>query len=147
MVNKYWLYIIVVFGVFLVLMGGKLVHLITYKTAKGRIAGYEEEWVSNSRGGGYTKRYPKVMFYTPQYEVTILAPSFMYEASEDMSSVTVYYSPKKPTNAFVYNFYGFWGTAMIYFLPFFLVATICTFSPNFIPKFINFRLLERKLFE
>lgn len=119
--------------------------MITYEKTIGRKAGYYLKKVS-TKTGGYTKSYPRIRFYTDEYEVTFLAPSYMKEPYEGVEEFIVIYDKKEPENAYAYNFYGFWAQPLSYLLPIFLIWTILIFSVDFIPKRINLREIQKKYF-
>lgn len=144
-INKYYLYFIVLFAVLLISMGPNSIHLLTYQKTPARVFGYEEF----ETGGSYDsriERFPRIIYTINDVEYTLLAPSFMAEASKKMDSVTVYYDASNPEKAFLFNFYGFWGPQMVFVIPFFLIWTGFVFSPGIIPRRIDLKALEKKLF-
>jgi hypothetical protein len=143
MISKYSLYIIVLFILSALFLGPRFFYMLTYERTIGRKAGYYYEKIS-TKTGGYTKLYPKIRFYTDEYEVIFLAPSYMKEPYEGIEEVAVIYDKKNPENAYAYNFYGFWGPVLVYYLPIFLVWTILVFSINFMPKRVNFKAFLKK---
>ena len=145
MLNKYVLYISVTLIVSIILLGPRFYYQLTYERTTGRKAGYYKEEV-RTKTGGYVLTYPKIKFYTKDYEVTFLAPSFMDEPYAGVEELDVIYDKNKPENAYAYNFYGFWGPVLVYYIPFFLIWTIIIFSVDFIPKRIHIKDLEKRLF-
>ena len=145
MINKYILYLIVTLLVSLILIGPRIYYILTYERIVGRKDGVYREEVS-TKTGSYIKTYPKIKFETKQDEVTFLAPSYMEEPYAGIDEIEVIYDKNNPENAYAYNFYGFWGPVFIYYLPFILVWTIIIFSADFIPKKINYKILEKRMF-
>lgn len=144
-INKYHLYFIVLLAAFAISMGPRFVHLYTYKQTKGIVAGYEKNEVY-TKNGKRIINIPLIVFMAGEEEVTIYGPTFMNDEIGENAILIVYYNEKKPTSAFIYNFYDFWGSVLIYLGPFVLVWTACIFGVGFIPKYINLKVLEGKLF-
>lgn len=140
MVNKYALYVYVLLAAFLVTMGPTLVHLQTYKSTIGRVFGFKERLVYG-KYNSYYKRFPRVNYTVNNEAYSIYGPSYMEEASRNMDSVTVFYNASNPAEGIIYNYYGVWGRALTFLIPFFLIWTICIFSVDFIPKRVNLRQL------
>jgi hypothetical protein len=53
------------------------------------------------------------------------------------SRVLVMYDRDNPGKAYIKNFFGLWGNAFIYLLPFFIIWTICIFHYDLIPKVVK----------
>lgn len=131
-INKYLLYFIVLFVVFSLFLGKRIVRSLTYKHTKGVVTGFDY-YERLSKYGTTSTKYPVIEFDTEKYHVTITAPSYMSETVYVDKIVDVIYDPKKPANAYVNNFYGLWGNAFIYLLPFFLIWTIIIIGKDLIP--------------
>lgn len=131
-INKYLLYFIVLFIVFSLFLGKRIVRRLTYKQTTGVVTGFDYT-ERLSKYGTTSRKYPVVEFDTDKFHVTITAPSYMSETVYVDKIVPVIYDPKKPTNAYVNNFYGLWGNAFIYLLPFFLIWTIIIIGKELIP--------------
>lgn len=136
-INKYLLYFIVLFTVFAFFLGKRIVHAITYKHTQGVVTGFDYY-----EGRKYTKKYPIVEFKTEKYVVEFRAPDYMAETVYVDKIVDVIYDPDQPTNAYVNNFYGLWGNAFIFLLPFFLIWTIIIIGKDFVPTQV--KLFARK---
>lgn len=132
-INKYLLYFIVLFIVFAFFLGKRIVRKLTYKQTTGVVTGFAYSERRPGKFGSTSNKYPVVEFDTDKYHVTITAPSYMSETVYVDKIVTVIYDPKKPTNAYVNNFYGLWGNAFIFLLPFFLIWTIIIIGKDLIP--------------
>lgn len=135
-INKYTLYIIVLLTVFSIFLIPRLYVLLNYHRTNAIVTGFHNERLTG-KSGWYTNSYPIIEFDTEKDHITFYAPSYMYETVKIDSLVQVIYNPKQPTNVYVNNFYGLWGKAFIFLLPFFLIWTICIFSVNFIPRNIK----------
>ena len=140
-INKYLLYFIVLFTVFALFLGKRIFHAITYKHSKGVVIGFDY-----SEGRKYTKKYPIIEFEAEKYVIEFTAPSYMAESVYVDKIVDVIYDPKDPGNAYVNNFYGLWGNAFIFLLPFFLIWTIIIIGKDFVPKRVRLFSSSRRFF-
>ncbi len=128
-INKYLLYFIVLFIVSAIFLGKRIVHAITYKHTKGVVIAFDYY-----EGRKYTNKYPIIEFETEKYVIEFRAPSYMAENVYVDKIVEVIYDPDNPSNAYVNNFYGLWGNAFVFLLPFFLIWTIIIIGKDFVPK-------------
>lgn len=131
-INKYLLYIIVLFIFCLLFLGKRIYHAAVYKHTKGTVTGFEIH-----KGRRFVKQYPIIEFEANGYRISFLAPSYMKETVYVDKLVEVIYDEDEPVNAYVNNFYGLWGNAFIYILPFFLFWTIVIIGKDFVPKRIR----------
>lgn len=123
------MYFIVLFAVFAFFLGKRIVHALTYKHTQGVVIGFDYY-----EGRKYTKKYPIVEFKTEKYVIEFRAPDYMSETVYVDKIVEVIYDTNNPRDAYVYNFYGLWGNAFIFLLPFFLIWTIIIIGKDFVPK-------------
>lgn len=131
-INKYLLYVLVLLIVFGFFLFPRIIYLLTYTHAKGVVTGFEYS-KGTGKYGRTSKRYPKIEFDTDKYHVTFYGPSYMESTVYTEKIVDVIYNPNNPQKAYINNFYGLWGNAFIYLLPFFLIWTIIIIGKDFIP--------------
>jgi hypothetical protein len=110
----------------------QLYKIATYKRAIAQVSGTIDQHLRRR-----TDHYPIIYFETEAHKVRFTAPSFMYEMMDIGSHVEVFYDPERPSQAYVNNFWGLWGTRFIYFFPIFILLTACTFSVDLLPKTIK----------
>jgi hypothetical protein len=84
--------------------------------------------------------YPLIEYYTSEYRVRFLAAQYLRDFMEMNQKVTVLHSKGHPENAYVLEYYGLWGTGILYFGVFVLFITPLTFAGALFPKYFKILL-------
>lgn len=123
-INKYLLYLIVNIIVFGILLLPRVYFLATFTKTEGMVTGFDY---------GYKYAVPIIEFKAGDMEYSFYGPDYMKENVNSGQKIQVIYNPKNPKQAYVNNFYGFWGDPFVYLLPFFIIFTIIIIGKDFIP--------------
>jgi len=75
------------------------------------------------KGRGY-RDYPIIRFETDSYSISFTSTKELIGVAKYGDSVPVLYSPKENTEAYVYNFSGYWIRHLGYIIPLVLVITL-----------------------
>jgi hypothetical protein len=84
--------------------------------------------------------YPLIEYYTSEYRVRFIAAQYLRDFMEMNQKVTILHSDLHPEDAYVLDYFGLWGTGIVYFGVVVLFLTPLTFAGALFPKIFLIKL-------
>jgi hypothetical protein len=135
-INKYVLYVQLVILTALIILAPRACQLQTYQTTTGIIEGYTQI----ERRGKYNRivdLHPRIRFEVDGTSYTFLAFEHIDGTFIDNAPVKVYYNPRNPNEAFLFQKQATWGYRPYIFIVVFVILSILFLHPMLFQKRIR----------
>ncbi len=139
-INKFTLYWSLIGFLFCFTLLPKVWYALTYARTTGKIKHFIYTRSKTTRGRISTTWYPIVFFELNGAKYNFLGTDTQHDEFNPGDDAPVLYNPQNPDLAYVYTFPGFWGPALVYFIPVFVVVSAILLSVGFLPKTLVFRI-------